>query len=217
MASTAPRILETPSAGSSTKRPIEATAVMVPAPWPGDWTSLTVDGAKVLGLSEVKPKLALKVDEKEAPGVNGSTVTIQGRKLAKFDVTIDFGFFRYDDGGTETPEAQFASVVAMLRKLRPSKETALPITVDHPVFDLYGIKQVLVTEWDGPSYEGDLWRVKLSCLEYRKPSSPKKPATTTPAASDALGTDKPPIRPLEPHTLSQAERNRLADAREAAR
>lgn len=205
------KILAPPVDASSKKSITSITGESSPV----DWSVLTVNGQRIQGVAEIKPKLELKIDEKNAPGVNGSTVTIQGRKLSKFDITIQFGYYSVD--GAETPESQFASIVGLLRSLRPARDTAKPVKVDHPIFDLYGIREVLVTSWEGPTSKSDLWEIKLDALEYRKPSPPKKPATTTPNAANPTSRedfgpgepDDPSYRPKSAAQMTQAERDEL--------
>ena len=216
-------ILGTPSPSTKTGGPVEVPVARSGTPWvESDWGEISIGGNRVYGIAEVTPKCGIKIDEKEAPGVNGSTVTIQGRKMHKFEIIIRFGYYDVVDGST--PETQFTSVVTMLKSILPSKETAKPLAVSHPVFDLYGVREVLVTEWSGPEMKSDLWEVKLDCMQYRKPSPPAKPATTTPDATDSVGRPTGYDRALSTVTgpvgtppLSSAERSSLSDATRATR
>ncbi len=112
-----------------------------------------------------------KWDVKDAPGVQGATITHRGSRPATFKGKFSFWTSKQID--------DFYLNIIPLFLLDPSKRTVKPVDVMHPALsalDIYAVvaQNIGVLEHDG----GGLYSVTISMLEYAP--AKKKNATSTP-------------------------------------
>jgi hypothetical protein len=133
-------------------------------------------------------------DIKQAPGVQGYTMTYRGWKVGE-DIVFRFEFFEHPDGpGYATAASQIESFYANwipLWALDARKvQKPNPIVVQHPALSANDI-QALVCKKIGPlETDGQMrWWVDMTFLEHRPP---KLIQSATPSgATDRLGIPKP--------------------------
>lgn len=159
-------------------------------PFPGDpggdaWDEITIAGLRFDGVAEVTgAKRLLRVDQRNARGSRGASLSIHGRKLAEPKIELK----------AWTAE-QLAQIETIIERAFPSTRTSRhdAVTVDHPALAFHGITQLLVTEVDGPETDDkNLVTCTLSCVEFHPP--PTRPATASrrPAAATEAPTDIDP-------------------------
>lgn len=188
-------VVEAKKSTASVPKPVPVTpeppTVIVPSPWeaPELWSTLVFGDIKIPAIAVVDPKGKVKADKKTGAGANGGTITIQGRELSTFAVTIKYGFYWDDDDfDSDDPYAplrsQHEAICKVIALCRPVRVAANAIAVSHPVFSLYGVKSVIVEDITGPKPEEDgTFSLKMDMIEYRAPKPPPKAgtsATTTP-------------------------------------
>lgn len=134
-------------------------------------------------------------DIKQAPGLQGYTMTYRGWK-AGADIVCRFQFFEHPQGPGYTftfPDSQVQSfyddwvpIFALdARKMRPN-----PISIQHPVLNANDIQNVVCKSIGKLTTDGKgLWWVDMTFLEFRPP---KLIPTATPSGATArLGVPTP--------------------------
>lgn len=117
-----------------------------------------------------------KVDTRTGPGVNGATLTFQGRELAKVSIGMKMWTVRHWE--------RFRLFVAAF-ELGQNATKLLPRDFLHPALAVRGLRALVVTGLNGPSMPDaqDMVRYTIEALQYAPP--PKKNVTNTPAKSQA--------------------------------
>ncbi len=135
-------------------------------------------------------------DVKQAPGLQGFTMTYRGWKAGD-DIVFRFVFFEHPKGpGYDTAASQVQSFyddwvpiwAIDARKMRPS-----PVAVNHPVLASNDINNLVCKKIGPLEHDGKmLWWVDMTFLEFRPP---KLIPTTTPSGATArLGVPTPQTR-----------------------
>ena len=142
-------------------------------PWPADapslWNVVKLGTITLPGIATVAIKKGDEVEVKKPKGKAGATTTVQGPKPAT--VAIELTFLR-----TEEMNAWYSAVKVLL----PAKESGAPQSIDHPKTAGYYITKVKILDIDdGANEKGDVYKVKISCVEFNPPPKASK-ATKTP-------------------------------------
>lgn len=145
----------------------------VPLVWDG--IRIGSKGSFAPGIVEdVRVQRELKVDEKDGPGVDGATVTTQGRKLAKVAITLKLYNRRH-----------LERLGYLLEALLPEGQAGKPFDMVHPILTMHRLKSLLPTGFTGPTRTGPgVYSFTIECLEFRAPKpGAAKVVTSTPKTS----------------------------------
>lgn len=160
----------------------------LPTPWrdPLAYDQPIIGGRKWFGVAKVEGcERATELQKNKGKGSDGATVNMLGDDLAEPSIT-----FIMWDGWDEAGHAvnYFASWEDYKAIFAPPKDRKNPValTIEHPKFQLAGIKAVLVKKVGDLVTDAStgIGSVKVDFMEYRKP----KPSLGTPkTAADAKG------------------------------
>jgi hypothetical protein len=117
------------------------------------------------GLCKVRCKRKLGAEKSKAPGTSGEVVKWTGKKNA--DLVIVCRIFNRE---------QLAELGRVLPILESGKKSEQVWAITHPTAQLRGVASITIDEIDGPSDEGEIRTVTLSCFETPEP---KKTGTGT--------------------------------------
>lgn len=127
-------------------------------------------------------KTGVNLDIKEAAGVNGASLTFQGRKLARF--TIEFrGAHGHENGSHEESFAMlvgFAQIahqaMGAVNKTKTTGGTttttrgATPVAIEHQLLAMAGVSAMVVEDLEWPEEQDDKsWTMAWSCVQYAPP------------------------------------------------
>lgn len=147
---------------------------------PAAWSTCTIAGVKIPGLSSVDGKgFDNRVDRKKIPGSNGQRITQIGFDPADFTIRTRVW--------TKT---QLNSYLAVVSSVKPKKKGSLPdpVTIDHPALTLWGVTSCLVLSGSIPkanNEEAPQWyTIELHCIEQFGP----KEAVTVKVPNFDVGT-----------------------------
>lgn len=146
---------------------------------PKAWDAPTIAGAQIPGVVRLASPVGrrLKIDDGQAAGNDGGSVTIKGLENPRFHFLVELR--------TDAEQAAWDQLVALLEP-RQNPRDRKPVPVYHPSLARYGI-QVCLVEYIGdeeqPTAGGNL-RGKIEC---RGLFPSKKGATKKAAANGAAG------------------------------
>jgi hypothetical protein len=145
-------------------------------------------------------------DIRQAPGVQGYTMTYRGWKAGE-EIVFRFTFFEHPKGpGYATQQSQIQSFyedwvplfAIDARKLRPK-----PVAVQHPILASNDINAVLCKRIGPLTTDGKMnWYVDMAFLEYRPPKI--IPTATPKGATARLGVPTPQTK-IQVEIAKQAE------------
>lgn len=141
-------------------------------------------------------KTGVNLDIKEAPGINGASITHQGRKFARFSIEFRAGHgspgfdpaegyallmalatVAYKAGGAIVKGSTSGGVSTLQR-------AATPVAVRHPILAIAEVNAMIVEEIDWPERQDDLsYVMSWSCIQY---AAPAKINVTSPMQGDVL-------------------------------
>jgi len=143
----------------------------------------------------------IKLDEKEADGQNGASLTGQGYRLARGTITVSC----WNDLGW-----QFLQTAIAL--LRPKKGAKDPVAheIYHPSLLALDITKIFVQKVSAPKFAGGMITCTFSCIEFAPPAKAAKKSATKPLAigdvPDALSSstkkDGAPPAVIPPSTVT---------------
>lgn len=152
----------------------------------------TSNGVKIGGL-DIDPrrviirvrglKTGVSLDVKEAAGINGASITHQGRKLARWTIEFRAGHGGWQAGDHEEGYAMlvaFADIAFAASGSVGKTETkggvttttkgATPIAIEHPLLARARVDAMVVEEIDWPELQDDKSAVMTwSCIQYAPP------------------------------------------------
>lgn len=163
--------------------------------WLSSWDVVTLGGETLPGRCVLRGQFARKIDVKQAPGRDGSTLTDLGYEPARIELTIWLW--------TEEHWEAFERLVPRIRP-RPGKGMGEALDVSHPATSLYGIKSVYVERMGLPQ-DGAVKGVKevsVGLIEVRR-TTPVVP--NTPRASKRSLTDLRTVAGTPPAPPSPAQ------------
>lgn len=128
-------------------------------------------------------KTGVNLDVKEAPGLNGASITHQGRKFARFTIEFRAGHgspgFDHDEGYAllvHLAEIGYKAGGAVIKKssssgVNTSSRGAAPIAVRHPLLARAEVSAIVVEEIDWPERQEDLsYVMSWTCIQYAPPA-----------------------------------------------
>jgi hypothetical protein len=150
------------------------------------WNTIIVQGIQLPGLVAVKCEPRLQLDQAKAPGVDGAKLTLHGYMPGPVEISITMWtqaqwteFMGSFPILWSKPQKDDPAVPIIAKKMQLSLNDARlykrALTVEHPVFTMFGIRAV-VTEGvsapeDGPIKQSMVMRIK--CREYEAPTKRK--------------------------------------------
>lgn len=129
-------------------------------------------------------KVGINVDIKEGPGINGASLTFQGRKLARWTIELRAGHEGGFDGATaEEGYAVLEELARLAHKAMgaviktktvggvTTRETACtPVAVRHPRLASRGVTAAVFLDMEGPERQDSLgYVVTIDCIQYAPP------------------------------------------------
>jgi len=138
---------------------------------PMEWDALRVASSTGLTLlapgivDDLKPTDSVKIDEREASGVQGATIGFNGRKLSRVAIKLRIW-----------SPTQFARIEPFLTEIRPRSKGGAPAPHDysHPILALWGLTSLLYLDCEGPTIPGvrGISYLTIRLIEFAPP--PKK-------------------------------------------
>lgn len=129
---------------------------------PAAWSTCTIGGVKIPGLSIVDGKgFDNRVDRQKIPGSNGQRLVHVGYDPADFTIRTRVW-----------TKEQLNSYLAVVTVVRPKKKGTppTPVSVDHPTLTLWGVTSCLVLSGSMPKANQDespqWYTIELRCIEF---------------------------------------------------
>ena len=164
---------------------------------PSQWDIFYIGGDPLPGLARVRGARQIKVDQRNAPGTEGSTLTFLGRTSAEIQVTLRMWTNEQLDVWNK-----------MVPKIQPppGKLPPEPLDVYHPALAMLAMKSLLCLDAGimQPSGDPGVFETQLRFIEFLPEM--KAPVKTA-EASGAIGSSKSKLTSGQPQSFppSKAE------------
>ena len=161
---------------------------------PSAWDTLWVAGVPLPGKALVQGARKIKVDQRDAAGTDGSTLTFLGRDSS--EITVKLEIWTAD---------QLAEWAKMAPKLQPppTQQAPEPFDVYHPALAVNAIKSLYLLDVGilAPMANPGVFETQLRFIEFLNPKA-VKPTTAAYSASGTgkQGAGKPQTQPIPSKT-----------------
>lgn len=136
----------------------------------GDWDSIYLAGLFIPGKCDVGGSVSQRLDVKDAPERDGSSITLLGRQLARVEVTARLW--------TAEHLAAWEQIVALVQPLHGKRQPD-PLDVFYPSLELHGIRSIVVETISLlRETQPGIFEATISAVEWHPPkASPAKNPT----------------------------------------
>lgn len=152
-----------------------ATGTDYAGPQPSEWDVVYLGGEILPGFASVTVTTAGDIDERKSAGVRLSTPIDKGEKAAKVNITLTVLPAMYD---------RLRQVIAPILRPQTKSGARSPLSIQHPLCELWGISVVLVESATTPNpTSGGTMTVQIQCIEWSPAPKQAKPKTTVTATA----------------------------------
>lgn len=129
-------------------------------------------------------KTGVNLDIKEAAGINGASITHQGRKLARWSIEFRAGHGGLEEGDHEEGYAMLVALADIAFQASGSvgkteskggvtttTKGATPIAIEHPLLARARVQAMVVEEIEWPEeQDGKAYTMAWNCIQYAPPA-----------------------------------------------